>query len=167
MRTLAAQIVVLTGIPATFYYCFTAAVLAARQPHLDSQIAVATDSTTALAVLLAASHGLNPACAAMFAQRIALMPVLLVMLRRVTRISPVLAITAQLPILGAAAVMGWIVLLSTPLALSQFPLRFTPLILIVIGALIYIPLAFAVAPDIIKLMGKRVLGVINPDMEPV
>ena len=155
---LAAQIIVLTGIPATFYYCFTAAVLAARQPHLDSQIAIATDSTTAVAVMLAASHGLNAACAAMFAQRIALMPALLVMLRRVTGVSPIRAVWVQLPILAAAAVMGWIVLLSTPLALSLLPQRLTPLILTVIGALIYTPLALAVAPDIIRLLGRRVLG---------
>ncbi len=163
----AAQIVVLTGIPATFYYCFTAAVLAAQQPHLDSQIAVATDSTTAIAVLLAASHGLNAACAAMFAQRIALMPALLVMLRRVTGISAVNVIWSQLPILAAAAVMGLIVVLSTPLTQRLFPHSLVPLILIAVGAVTYVPLALIVAPDITKLLYKRALAALNPDLETI
>jgi PST family polysaccharide transporter len=160
---LAAQLMVLTGIPLTFYYCFTAAVLAARRPHLDSQVAVAVNATSALAVLLAASHGLYAACTAMLAQRIAMLPAPLIMLRRVAGISPIGVIWAQLPVLGAAAVMGWIVVLSTPLTQMRFGHSFTPLILILIGAAIYMPLALLAAPDIAKLLFKRALAVMNLD----
>lgn len=164
---LAAQIMVLTGIPATFYYCFTAAVLAARRPHLDSQIAVATDSTTALVVLLAASHGLYAACIAMLAQRIAMMPAPLIMLRRVTGGSPIAVIWSQLPVLGAAAVMGWIIVLCTPLAQRIFGHFLTPPILVLIGVITYTPLALLAAPDIVKMLLKRLLLAINPDMETI
>ncbi len=160
---LAAQLMVLTGIPMTFYYCFTAAVYAARRPHLDSQVAVAVDATSALAVLLAASHGLYAACTAMLAQRIAMLPAPLIMLRRVAGISPIRVIWAQLPILGAAAVMGWIVVLSTPLTQMRFGQSFTLPILTLIGAAIYIPLALLAAPEIAKLLFKRALAVVNLD----
>src|ERR1035437_1061043 len=160
---LAAQLMVLTGIPMTFYYCFTAAVYAARRPHLDSQVAVAVDATSALAVLLAASHGLYAACTAMLAQRIAMLPAPLIMLRRVAGISPIGVIWAQLPILGAAAVMGWIVVLSTPLTQMRFGQSFTLPILTLIGAAIYIPLALLAAPEIAKLLFKRALAVVNLD----
>jgi len=158
---LAAQLMVLTGIPLTFYYCFTAAMLAARRPHLDSQIAVAVNATSALAVLLAASHGLYAACAAMLAQRIVMLPAPLIMLRRVAGISFVAVIWAQLPVLGAAAVMGWIVVLLTPLTQMRFGQSLTVPILIVTGAAIYMPLALLAAPDITKLLFKRALAVMN------
>jgi O-antigen/teichoic acid export membrane protein len=162
-----AQIMMLTAIPATFYYCFTAAVLAARQPHLDSRMAIATDSTTALAVLLVASYGLYAACLAMLAQRILLMPALFIMLRRVTGISIAQAVWAQLPILGAAAVMGWIVVLVTSPIQRLFYLPLTPLILIAMGGIVYAPLAFAVAPDIVRILCMRIFTKIRTNTEPV
>jgi O-antigen/teichoic acid export membrane protein len=157
----AAQLMVLTGIPLTYYYCFTAAALAARRPHLDSQVAIAVDATSALAVLLAAPHGLYAACTAMLAQRIAMLPAPLIMLRRVAGISPIGLIWAQLPVLSAAAVMGWIVFLSTPLIQMRFGHSFTAPVLIVIGAMTYIPLALLTAPQLSKLVFKRALTAMN------
>ena len=124
---------------------------------------MAVNATSALAVLLAASHGLYAACTAMLAQRIAMLPAPLIMLRRVVGISPIGVIWAQLPILGAAAVMGWIVVLSTPLTQMRFGQSFTPPILILIGAAIYMPLALLAAPEIAKLLFKRALAVMNLD----
>jgi hypothetical protein len=164
---LAAQIMVLTGIPATFSYCFTAAALAIRRPHLDSQIAVATDSTTALAVLIAASHGLYAACTAILLQRIAMMPAPLVMLRRFAGVSPIGVIWAQLPVLSAAAVMGWIVVTVTPQIHRLFGPSFTPLMLIMVGVVTYMPLVLLAAPDVVKLLYKRALKMMNPDVETI
>ena len=164
---LAAQIIVLTGIPATFSYCFTAAVLATRRPHLDSQIAVATDTTTVLAVLLAASHGLYAACTAILLQRIAMIPTPLMMLRRVAGISPIGVIYAQLRVLSAAAIMGWIVVIATPQTQRHFGPLLTPLLLIVVGAVTYMPLVLLAAPDIVKLLYRRALKMMNPNMETI
>ena len=163
----AAQIMVLTGIPATFYICFTAAVLALRKPHLDSQIAVTTNCTTAVAVLLTASHGLDAACVAMLAQRVAMMPIPLIMLRRLTGISPVRMIGAQLPLLGAAATMGVVVSFAAPLATELLGHLLSLPILVGIGAVIYLLLALLVAPDVIKDLYDRTLEVINPNIETV
>lgn len=163
----AAQILILTGIPATFYYSFTAAVLAARQPHLDSKIAVATDSTTAIAVLLVASHGLYAACIAMLVQRVAMMPAPLLMLRRVTGISPLIVIWSQLPILTAAAIMALIVVWITPLVENIHPQLLVAPALILIGALSYLPFALVAAPDIVKGIYRRVAKLVSPGLEPV
>jgi PST family polysaccharide transporter len=163
----AAQIVVLTGITATFYYCFTAAVLAARQPHLDSQIAIATDSTTALAVLIAAPYGLYAACIAMLVQKVGMMPGPLIMLRRTIGISPIAVIWSQLPVLGAAAVMGAIVVSCTPLVVRIMPSYLTIPILIGIGALTYLPLAMLAAPDIMKHVYRRLISAMKPDLSTV
>jgi hypothetical protein len=163
----AAQIIVLTGITATFYYCFTAAVLAARQPHLDSQIAIATDSTTALAVLIAAPYGLYAACIAMLIQKVGMMPGPLVMLRRTIGISPIAVVWSQLPVLGAAAVMGAIVTLCTPLVVRILPSYLAILVLIGIGALTYLPLAMLAAPDVMKHLYRRLMSALNPDLSTV
>jgi O-antigen/teichoic acid export membrane protein len=163
----AAQILILTGIPATFYYCFTAAVLAARQPHLDSQIAVATDSTTAIAVLLVASHGLYAACIAMLLQRVAMMPAPLIMLRRATGISPLTVIWAQLPILTAAAIMALIVVWFTPLVERVTSHSLLMPVLILIGAFAYLPLVTIAAPDVVRGTYRRLAELISPNLEPV
>lgn len=163
----AAQITILTGIPATFYFCFTAAVLALRQPHLDSQIAVATNCTTAVAVLLTASHGLNAACIAMLAQRVAMMPIPLIVLRRLTGISLIEIIWGQLPLLGAAATMGLVVVWSAPLITELFGHLLTLPILVAIGAVIYLPLALLAAPDVIKDLYDRAYQAINPNIGTV
>ena len=163
----AAQIMVLTCIPAMFYFCFTAAMLAARQPRLDAKIAFATDSTTALAVVLAAPYGLYVACAAMLAQRIVMMPGPLLMLRRVAGVSPIGVIWSQMPVLGAAATMGWIVSLSVPLA-DKLPSPVWKLAtLIVIGVAVYVPLALLAAPDIAKHLWKRAFDSMSTNMETV
>jgi teichuronic acid exporter len=164
---LAAQIMVLTCIPATFYFCFTAAVLALRKPQLDAQIAIATDSTTALAVLLAAPYGLYVACAAMLAQRVVMMPGPLLMLRRVAGASPIGVIWAQLPILGAAAVMGWIVTLSVPLAEKMPGPLWQLASLVLIGVVVYAPLALLAAPDIIRRLWKQAFHSMTTNMETV
>jgi PST family polysaccharide transporter len=164
---LPAQIMVLTGIPLTFYFCFTAAVLALRQPQLDSQNAVAINATTAVMILLTASHGLDAACAAILAQRVVMMPLALMMLRRITGITPIAVIWAQLPILGAAAVMGEIVGLATPVVERFFSLPLTLLILVIIGAASYAPLALLAAPDLVRLLRQRFVATINPDLGTV
>jgi PST family polysaccharide transporter len=164
---LPAQIMVLTGIPLTFYFCFTAAVLALRQPQLDSQNAVAINATTAVMILLTASHGLDAACAAILAQRVVMMPLALMMLRRITGITPIAVIWAQLPILGAAAVMGEIVDLATPVVERFFSLPLTLLILVIIGAASYAPLALLAAPDLVRLLRQRFVATINPDLGTV
>ena len=97
----------------------------------------------------------------MLAQRIVMLPAPLIMLRRVAGISFVAVIWAQLPVLGAAAVMGWIVVLLTPLTQMRFGQSLTVPILIVTGAAIYMPLALLAAPDITKLLFKRALAVMN------
>jgi O-antigen/teichoic acid export membrane protein len=164
---LAAQIMVLTCIPATFYFCFTAAVLAVRQPRLDAQVAIATDSTTAFAVFVAAPHGLYIACAAMLAQRILMMPGPLLMLRRVAGISPIGVIWSQLPVLGAAATMGWIVTLSVPLVERIPSVRWQLAALILIGVVVYAPLALLAAPDIVRRICKRMFHPMTTNMEAV
>jgi O-antigen/teichoic acid export membrane protein len=164
---LAAQILVLTGIPAVFYYCFTAAVLAARRPHLDSQIAVATDSTTALAVLVAGPHGLYVACGAMLAQRLLMMPAPLLMLRRVANISPIGVIFTQLPILGAATAMGILVYFIAPLTLATLPRIIALVTLVVIGGVVYAPLALIAARDVATALYHRVLSAARPRAEPI
>ena len=164
---LPAQIMVLTGIPLTFYFCFTAAVLALREPQLDSQNAVAINATTAVMILLTASHGLDAACAAILAQRVMMMPLALIMLRRITGITPIGVIWAQLPILGAAAVMGGIVVLATPVVERFFGLPLTLLILVIIGAVSYAPLALLAAPDLVRLLRLRFVATINPDLGTV
>jgi len=163
----AAQIMVLTCIPATFYFCFTAAMLALRQPHLDAQIAIATDSTTALAVILAAPYGLYIACIAMLAQRIVMMPGPLLMLRRIANVSPIGVVWSQLPILAAAAVMGWVVTLAVPLA-EKIPHPVWQLAaLVFIGVIVYAPLALVAAPDIINRLFRQALHSMTTNMEPV
>jgi O-antigen/teichoic acid export membrane protein len=164
---LAAQITALTGIPLTFYFCFTAAVLALRKPQLDSQNAAAINVTTAMMILLAASHGLDAACAAMLVQRIVMMPISLLILRRLTGISSMGVIWAQLPLLGAAAAMGWIVVIATPLAEKLSSQVLTLPIVIVIGGVIYVPLALLAAPDIVRLLRKQVVAAMNPDLGTV
>lgn len=160
----AAQIVVLTVIAATFYYCFTAAVLAARKPHLDSQIAIATDSTTALAVFLAAPFGLYAACIAILLQKVTMMSIPLVMLRRSLAISPIAVISSQLPVLGAAAIMGTTVSLCLPLAVRMLPPYIALVALVGIGVLVYLPLATLAAPDIVKSLIRRLISTANPSV---
>ena len=164
---LPAQIMVLTGIPLTFYFCFTAAVLALREPQLNSQNAVAINATTAVMILLTASHGLDAACAAILAQRVVMMPLALMMLRRITGITPIGVIWAQLPILGTAAVMGGIVVLATPVVERFFSLPLTLLILVIIGAVSYAPLALLAAPDLVRLLRQQFVAAINPDLGTV
>lgn len=164
---LPAQIMVLTGIPLTFYFCFTAAVLALREPQLDSKNAVAINATTAAMILLTASYGLDAACAAILAQRVVMMPLGLMMLRRIAGISPIGVVWAQLPILGAAAVMGGIVVLATPMVERFFSLPVSFLILVMIGAASYAPLALLAAPDLIRLLRQRFVATMNPDLGTV
>jgi O-antigen/teichoic acid export membrane protein len=162
-----AQILVLTGIPAVFYYCFTAAVLAARQPHLDSKIAIATHSTTALAVLIAGPYGLQMACAAILAQRVLMMPAPLWMLRRVTHLSSWGIIWAQLPLLAAAGIMAVVVFLLGPISVAHLPKILALAALILVGVLTYIPVALIVAPDVTRALWRRVTSHLAATPEPV
>ena len=159
----AAQILVLTAIPATTYYCFSAVVQALRQPHLESQVGVATNVFTALVVIVAAPHGLYVTCAAMLAQWIVMLPVPLIMLWRLARIPPTNVIWPQIPILCAAAFMGWIVVLSAPIMQSMFGSRLSLPILIVIGVGTYLPLALLVAPDVVKGLLKSAFEARHPN----
>jgi O-antigen/teichoic acid export membrane protein len=149
------QILALMGIPATFYYCFTAAALAAKKPRLDSWVAIATNSTTALAVLLAAIYGLYAACAAMLVQRILLMPFPLVLLRRAIGVSPVRIVLSQLPILGAAIAMGAVVTLTAPAVTSRVGLSLALGIMVLIGIAVYVPLGLLTAPDIARMLWSK------------
>lgn len=134
---------------------------------LGFQIAVATDSTTAIAVLLVASHGLYAACIAMLLQRIAMMPAPLIMLRRATGISPLTVIWAQLPILTAAAIMALIVVWFTPLVERVTSHSLLMPVLILIGAFTYLPLVMIAAPDIVRGTYRRLVELISPGLEPV
>jgi O-antigen/teichoic acid export membrane protein len=159
--SLACQIMILTGIPLTFSYCFTAAVLAARRPQLDSTVAVITNISAAVAVLIAAPYGLYAACGALFIQRFVLMPIPLYILRRFLGMSPTSIAVSQLPILIAAGAMGGLVLLCTPTTMHYFGLTVAPMILIVIGVLAYAPLALLVAPDAVKSLWGHALATLS------
>ena len=159
----AAQIMVITAIPVTTYYSFTAVVLALRKPHLDSFFSVATNASTALVVLIAAPHGLQFTCTAMLVQWTIMLPVALIMLRWQAGIAPTNVIWSQLPILGAAAIMGCIVVLSTPLMQSLFGNRLSLPVLIAIGIGTYMPLALLVAPDVVKGLLKSTFEARHPN----
>jgi O-antigen/teichoic acid export membrane protein len=161
------QIMALMGIPAAFYYLFTAAVLAVRQPRLDSRVAVATNSTTALAVLLAAPFGLYASCLAMLAQRIMLMPLPLVYLRRAIGVSPAAIVLTQLPILGAAIAMGAMVTLVAPAITNRLGLSFGLVILMVVGVCVYVPLALVAAPDIGRMWWNKARSFGSSDLGAV
>jgi hypothetical protein len=117
--------------------------------------------------LLTASHGLNAACIAMLAQRVAMMPIPLIVLRRLTGISLIEIIWGQLPLLGAAATMGLVVVWSAPLITELFGHLLTLPILVAIGAVIYLPLALLAAPDVIKDLYDRAYQAINPNIGTV
>ena len=92
-----------------------------------------------------------------------MLPVPLIMLRQQAGIPPTNVIWPQLPILGAAAVMGWIVVLSTPLMQSLFGYWLSLPILIVIGVGTYMPLALLVAPDVVKGLLKSTFDAWHPN----
>jgi PST family polysaccharide transporter len=151
-----AQIMALIVIPLTFFYCCTAALLAARQPHLDSWSSILLTTGNVLTVFLAAPFGINIVCGALVLQTVIFLPIPLLMLSRACGSSPFVIVWKQLPLLGAAAIMGIGVMMVTPFITVQIGYITTIPVLIVIGAAIYLPLAALVAPNDTRRLVERV-----------
>lgn len=156
-----AQIMALTVIPLTFYYCSTAVLLAAQKLHLDSQSHVVLAVTCALTVLVAAPFGINSVCSALLLQNTAFLLVPLTMVRRACGSSPFVVIWEQLPLLGAAGIMGLGVTVVAPLISLQIGHMATIPVLIGVGVAIYIPLAALAAPNDIRRLIHRVTSTIQ------
>jgi len=154
----AAQILATIVIPLTFYYCCTAALLAAKQPHLDSWSSVLLTAGNVLAVLVAAPFGIIVVCSALVLQVVGFLPIPLSMLRRVCGLSPVVLVCKQLPLLGAAVVMGIGVMMIAPVVELEFGPKATILVLIAVGLAIYFPLAALAAPNDIRRLAQQVIA---------
>ena len=157
----AAQIMALIVIPLTFYYCSTAVLFAARALRLDFRSSVVVTAANAVTVLVAAPFGLNIVCGALVLQTVAFLPVPLTMVRRATGSSPVMVIWTQLPLLGAAAVMGLAVTAVRTCIDPRISHMVAIPVLIVVGVAIYLPLAALAAPNDTKHLLHRVASMLR------
>ena len=151
----AAQMIVLTVIPLTFYYCSTAVLLAGRQLHLDSWSSVALTAGLLLTVLLVGPFGIKLVCGALVLQAAAFVPIPLIMLRRVCGSVPFVVVWRQLPLLGAAAMMALVVSMVAPFIDLKVGHVATVVVLIAIGLVTYFPLAVLAAPNDVRRLMQR------------
>jgi O-antigen/teichoic acid export membrane protein len=156
-----AQIMAFTVVPLTFYYCCTAVLLAAREPHLDSRSAVILTASSVLTVLVAAPFGIKIVCCALVLQSAAFLPVPLTMVRRACASSPFAVVWKQLPLLAAAAIMGLGVAVVAPFIDLRIGHLATLPVLIVVGVAIYVPLAALAAPSDTKRLIHRVTSMVR------
>lgn len=157
----AAQMIELTVIPLTFYYCSTAVLLAGRQLHLDSWSSVALTAGLLLTVLIVGPFGIKVVSGALVLQAAAFVPIPLIMLRRICGSVPFIVVWRQLPLLGAAAVMGLAVKMVAPFIDLKIGHVATIPVLLAIGVAIYFPLAAFAAPNDIRRLMQRVMSMVH------
>ena len=157
----AAQMMGLTVIPLTFYYCSTAVLMAGRQLHLDSWSSVALTAGLLLTVLIVGPYGIKLVSGALVLQAAAFVPIPLIMLRRVCGSVPFIVVWRQLPLLGAAAVMGLAVKIVAPFIDLKIGHMATIPVLIAIGVAIYLPLAALAAPDDTRRLMQRMVSMVH------
>jgi len=88
-------------------------------------------------------------------------PIPLIMLRRVCGSVPFIVVWRQLPLLGAAAVMGLAVKMVAPFIDLKIGHVATIPVLIAIGVAIYFPLAAFVAPNDTRRLMQRVMSMVQ------
>jgi PST family polysaccharide transporter len=131
-----AQLILLSGVPLTIFYCADAAFLGARLSALFKWTATLQAVTTAVTVLCGAPFGLDPACAALAVRPWLLLPLYLSLLRRRCRLAGAAFLTAPLRSLAGAALMAAI--LRLPFwHLPWIDARLNFVALIAVGALCY------------------------------
>ena len=157
----AAQMIELTVIPLTFYYCSTAVLLAGRQLHLELWSSAALTAGLLLTVLIVGPFGIKLVSGALVLQAAAFVPIPLIMLRRVCGSVPFVVVWRQLPLLGAAAVMGLAVKMVAPFIDLKIGHMATIPVLIVIGVAIYFPLAALAAPSDTRRLMQRMVSMVQ------
>src|SRR5262249_54980950 len=142
-----AQLMLLMCIAFTTHYCVGAALLALNQQRLEALTSVVQTVVSVAVVMLSAPFGLVPATAAYAARPVFLFPLPLGLLRWKAAVPARLVLSAQLPVLGIASVMGavlWILRVSLEPFLNSVVLLG---LLVVCGGLVYAALLFRFLPE--------------------
>ena len=139
--TVAAQLVMLSGLSLVFSYCLDAAFLAAKLSSVFSAMATAQAVTVLITVLCAAPFGLNATCLALAVRPWLLLPVFLLVFRRRCHVPgfPVLLLPLR-SLLGAVVMTGVVSLPFLRPAWLDEKLNFVVLIMtgvVVYGAFLY------------------------------
>jgi O-antigen/teichoic acid export membrane protein len=126
------QLVVLSGIPMTFFYCSSAGLMASKRSGFEAWVNMAQSLTLSATVILVAPFGLVLTCIALLVQPIALLPLPLYLLRLYSGMSTQTILLAPLAPLCGAALMAAMVYGARPL-LHSLSLPEIPALLLLVG----------------------------------
>ncbi len=134
--TLAAQLILVSGLPLVYTYCLDSALLGAKLSSVFRTMTMVQAATVLLTVAAAAPFGLNLTCLALAVRPWLLLPLFLWMFRRACDVPISLVLRPPLPPLLAGIAMTLV--LSLPfLHVELFGRVFDLVLLIVTGALVY------------------------------
>jgi len=134
--TVAAQLIMLSGLPLVFYYCIDAALLAAKLSSLFRTMATVQTVTVLVTMLGVAPFGLNATCLALAVRPWILLPLFLVVFYRQCHLPVLKVLRPPLSSLLGAIIMAGTVSLPF-LHLVWLDGRLNLIVLVTIGAVVY------------------------------
>jgi O-antigen/teichoic acid export membrane protein len=153
-----AQFMLLMGVPMVTFYCATAILLALNQQAAEAFISTVQTATVIVVALAVAPFGLTIVTAAIALRQLALLPLPLVLIRRRCTVPLRAMLIPQLPALAAAAASAGVVWLLAPgLEHTLGSVKALPL-LVVLGAIVYVPLIALLAPSFVGEVLRRVVA---------